>query len=140
MIRRPPRSTRTDTLFPYPTLFRSTSSSISYPGFLGGVDWGSFAIDVDRSLMIVNSNRFAVWTRLIPRQFAEKIGMKAAGDNAKKRDAIGMVAQERQPYAALSIPFLSPLMLPCQAPPPGFPHPIVQIRRPECRERVCQDG
>src|SRR3546814_2598697 len=27
MIRRPPRSTRTDTLFPYTTLFRSTRSS-----------------------------------------------------------------------------------------------------------------
>src|SRR3546814_12566875 len=27
MIRRPPRSTRTDTLFPYPTLFRSESWS-----------------------------------------------------------------------------------------------------------------
>src|SRR3546814_3680830 len=27
MIRRPPRSTRTDTLFPYTTLFRSTSAS-----------------------------------------------------------------------------------------------------------------
>src|SRR3546814_9982382 len=27
MIRRPPRSTRTDTLFPYTTLFRSDSSS-----------------------------------------------------------------------------------------------------------------
>src|SRR3546814_3239896 len=27
MIRRPPRSTRTDTLFPYTTLFRSTSSA-----------------------------------------------------------------------------------------------------------------
>src|SRR3546814_17722325 len=26
MIRRPPRSTRTDTLFPYTTLFRSTSN------------------------------------------------------------------------------------------------------------------
>src|SRR3546814_7786272 len=26
MIRRPPRSTRTDTLFPYPTLFRSIGS------------------------------------------------------------------------------------------------------------------
>src|SRR3546814_1856502 len=25
MVRRPPRSTRTDTLFPYPTLFRSAS-------------------------------------------------------------------------------------------------------------------
>src|SRR3546814_9753100 len=29
MIRRPPRSTRTDTLFPYTTLFRSVSRSLS---------------------------------------------------------------------------------------------------------------
>src|SRR3546814_9487190 len=29
MIRRPPRSTRTDTLFPYTTLFRSSASSAS---------------------------------------------------------------------------------------------------------------
>src|SRR3546814_5260685 len=28
MIRRPPRSTRTDTLFPYTTLFRSTSGRV----------------------------------------------------------------------------------------------------------------
>src|SRR3546814_20508975 len=28
MIRRPPRSTRTDTLFPYTTLFRSTTSKV----------------------------------------------------------------------------------------------------------------
>src|SRR3546814_4864684 len=31
MIRRPPRSTRTDTLFPYTTLFRSIGKSISTP-------------------------------------------------------------------------------------------------------------
>src|SRR3546814_19081874 len=37
MIRRPPRSTRTDTLFPYTTLFRSDS----FPGRLlcGFLDW-----------------------------------------------------------------------------------------------------
>src|SRR3546814_2094398 len=29
MIRRPPRSTRTDTLFPYTTLFRSNNSSMT---------------------------------------------------------------------------------------------------------------
>src|SRR3546814_16934580 len=29
MIRRPPRSTRTDTLFPYTTLFRSTDKGIA---------------------------------------------------------------------------------------------------------------
>src|SRR3546814_16059760 len=28
MIRRPPRSTRTDTLFPYPPLFRSTRAEV----------------------------------------------------------------------------------------------------------------
>src|SRR3546814_3636058 len=31
MIRRPPRSTRTDTLFPYTTLFRSTSTAAGRP-------------------------------------------------------------------------------------------------------------
>src|SRR3546814_18901793 len=32
MIRRPPRSTRTDTLFPYTTLFRSPDANTSYRG------------------------------------------------------------------------------------------------------------
>src|SRR3546814_8385034 len=43
MIRRPPRSTRTDTLFPYTTLFRAlgrgrsrTARGLSVPGWLGG--------------------------------------------------------------------------------------------------------
>src|SRR3546814_246500 len=31
MIRRPPRSTRTDTLFPYTTLFRSYSDHVAFP-------------------------------------------------------------------------------------------------------------
>src|SRR3546814_2630706 len=31
MIRRPPRSTRTDTLFPYTTLFRSPLGSLHWP-------------------------------------------------------------------------------------------------------------
>src|SRR3546814_3488019 len=35
MIRRPPRSTRTDTLFPYTTLFRSTGAGIAATGHGG---------------------------------------------------------------------------------------------------------
>src|SRR3546814_2407997 len=35
MIRRPPRSTRTDTLFPYTTLFRSLRPVIWVPAFAG---------------------------------------------------------------------------------------------------------
>src|SRR3546814_17003041 len=34
MIRRPPRSTRTDTLFPYTTLFRSTKHVFIIPGII----------------------------------------------------------------------------------------------------------
>src|SRR3546814_14935673 len=34
MIRRPPRSTRTDTLFPYTTLFRSNKSAVNRERFL----------------------------------------------------------------------------------------------------------
>src|SRR3546814_12597156 len=40
MIRRPPRSTRTDTLFPYTTLFRSHSWAAPLHG--GPADQGSF--------------------------------------------------------------------------------------------------
>src|SRR3546814_5997160 len=36
MIRRPPRSTRTDTLFPYTTLFRSKIAAIEGIGFFSG--------------------------------------------------------------------------------------------------------
>src|SRR3546814_2513580 len=36
MIRRPPRSTRTDTLFPYTTLFRSPFMVLCGPGNNGG--------------------------------------------------------------------------------------------------------
>src|SRR3546814_14372448 len=35
MIRRPPRSTRTDTLFPYTTLFRSVPAGVPRADFLG---------------------------------------------------------------------------------------------------------
>src|SRR3546814_10042210 len=42
MIRRPPRSTRTDTLFPYTTLFRSHGQHACRPTItaIGDVMWG----------------------------------------------------------------------------------------------------
>src|SRR3546814_10321388 len=65
MIRRPPRSTRTDTLFPYTTLFRS----LDQPVFLGGPvepsrgfvlhsrDWGGQeAVQVGDRWMISSSH------------------------------------------------------------------------------------
>src|SRR3546814_3210115 len=39
MIRRPPRSTRTDTLFPYTTLFRSSIDRAAVPRVVSGPPW-----------------------------------------------------------------------------------------------------
>src|SRR3546814_18507830 len=43
MIRRPPRSTRTDTLFPYTTLFRSLYQGRSYKSYRGMGSVGAMA-------------------------------------------------------------------------------------------------
>src|SRR3546814_6558374 len=52
MIRRPPRSTRTDTLFPYTTLFRSENEDA-----LAQAGWHPFSVDLgfaagDNTVMI----------------------------------------------------------------------------------------
>src|SRR3546814_5858240 len=59
MIRRPPRSTRTDTLFPYTTLFRSTGGEIELEPM------SKFPIVrdlmVDRSRMFRSLERVKAW-------------------------------------------------------------------------------
>src|SRR3546814_18992894 len=45
MIRRPPRSTRTDTLFPYTTLFRSGDGTVTIKGYIDGVEVISYTDD-----------------------------------------------------------------------------------------------
>src|SRR3546814_2824602 len=47
MIRRPPRSTRTDTLFPYTTLFRSPILNVREPHALVGIDFVHAVMLVD---------------------------------------------------------------------------------------------
>src|SRR3546814_11298745 len=47
MIRRPPRSTRTDTLFPYTTLFRS-------PAFQKAIRWKSAVVSLRRHSLFID--------------------------------------------------------------------------------------
>src|SRR3546814_1956121 len=53
MIRRPPRSTRTDTLFPYTTLFRSTIL-VNNAGAAATSPFAKVATDAWRATMAVN--------------------------------------------------------------------------------------
>src|SRR3546814_6298942 len=59
MIRRPPRSTRTDTLFPYTTLFRSAAQSENAkPSGIGGYGNLKFGMSFAESTGLTGLSRF----------------------------------------------------------------------------------
>jgi quinoprotein glucose dehydrogenase len=90
--------------------------SIQDPGYIGGVNWGSATIDTGRQLAFLVSNRIVNYIRLVPRGDPTARGLKPdPGSNLG-----GLVPQQGTPYAAEIKPFLSPLGVPCQAPPHGL--------------------
>lgn len=100
------------------TPFSVGKPSISYPGFLGGVDWGGVSVDTSRDIMIVNSNHVANYGMLITRAQADREGLKPMGQGGSHGP--GAVApQAGTPYGVHYGPFLSPLGAPCNQPPYG---------------------
>jgi quinoprotein glucose dehydrogenase len=93
--------------------------SIVFPGYVGGVDWGSVAVDPVRQLMIVNSSRVANLDKLLPRKLADAAGIRPYG-NGHASNIAGAGAQAGTPYAADVRPFFSPLSVPCNKPPYGM--------------------
>lgn len=87
----------------------STRGTLIWPGYFGGMNWGSATIDEARGLLIVNDARIVHRLTLIPRDEVE--GEAGAHD--------GLAPQVGAPFAALRENFLSPLGVPCQEPPYG---------------------
>lgn len=94
--------------------------SIADPGYIGGVDWGSATVDQGRQMAFILSNRVVNYVRLVPRDHALAKSLKA---NSSGNHGLA-VAQEGTPYAAEISPFLSPIGVPCQAPPHGMVNAI----------------
>jgi quinoprotein glucose dehydrogenase len=94
-------------------------AAIYYPGYMGGSDWGSGAVDPQRQLLVTVSNRFATYGRLIPRHEADEAGLVPLIDGSKSEGA-GPWAQANTPFAAAAVPFMSFLGVPCQQPPYGM--------------------
>src|SRR3546814_15344276 len=71
MIRRPPRSTRTDTLFPYTTLFRSTLPPLKrkIEGWRGGGMGGEVGLDMGLDGLMEMTSTFGGPMRDILRQY-----------------------------------------------------------------------
>lgn len=95
--------------------------SITYPSYLGGINWGGVSVDPKRKLLVANWSRMANYTRLVPRRDADAMGIRAAGVGGDQHvGAVGLpVAQTGTPFAALTAAFLSPLAVPCTEPPFG---------------------
>lgn len=87
----------------------SLKGSIQYPGFAGGMNWGSVALDEVNRILVVNSLHLANHVRLHPR--AEVTDETSRG--------MGGGTQSGTPYFAYTQTFLSPLFVPCQQPPYG---------------------
>ncbi|MCA8897065.1 MAG: pyrroloquinoline quinone-dependent dehydrogenase, partial [Amphiplicatus sp.] len=96
------------------------SPSITYPGYMGGVDWGASSVDPERGILVVASSSMANYTRLFTRAEADAAGAYPMGFGREGREALrGVLSQEGTPYGAQTKPFLSPLKAPCNRPPWG---------------------
>lgn len=88
------------------------------PGSMGGVNWNSVSLDVDRGIMIVNWTQVPDRLELITREEATRRNFQIAPG----LDAGGQTDQPMlgTPYGAYRTQFLSPLGSPCTAPPWGL--------------------
>lgn len=97
----------------------SLQGSLSEPGNIGGVNWGSMAFDPLRHLLIANVNNIVAYARLIPRAQFDQSGHGLSGNRIS-----GEFAPQRQtPYGLFRTFLIWPgpgnLRVPCNQPPWG---------------------
>ncbi|NII55955.1 glucose/quinate/shikimate family membrane-bound PQQ-dependent dehydrogenase [Lutibacter sp. SG786] len=105
------RSLRYDGMFTPP----SEQGSLVFPGNFGVFDWGGISVDPARQLMLLNPSYMAFQSRLIPK---EKLAQMELGPAKSETEGVKMA--KGIPYAIELKAFLSPLGIPCQAPPWGY--------------------
>lgn len=107
------KSMRYEGLFTAP----GTDKSLSFPGSLGGMNWGSIAFDPTHQYMFVNDMRLGLWIQLVA-QTPEDLAIEANGGE-KVNTGMGAVPMKGTPYKVNKDRFWSKLNIPCQKPPYG---------------------
>lgn len=123
------KSMRYDGLYTVP----DTDMSLSFPGSLGGMNWGGLSVDPNAGYIFVNDMRLGLWVEMRPQQPADRAeGPDATPepDEREGRDAVGAGGETPNtgmgavplggtPYSVDKNRFLSQLGIPCQKPPYG---------------------
>ncbi|KAB8308184.1 glucose/quinate/shikimate family membrane-bound PQQ-dependent dehydrogenase [Erwinia endophytica] len=94
-----------------------TDKSLSYPGSLGGMNWGSMSIDPNHNYLFVNDMRLGLWQQMVPAAPAKDGAVNNGGEAVNA--GMGVVPMKGTPYAVNKNRFMSPLGIPCQKPPFG---------------------
>jgi len=106
-------SLRNDGLFTPP----SFQGSISFPGNIGGVNWGGAAWDPVRNVLIADTNRVAAIMKLIPRE--DLLPAYAKRKETESPWGGEFALQRSTPYAMYRDWLVAPNGQPCNAPPWG---------------------
>src|SRR3984957_2021837 len=97
--------------------------NIEYPGYNGGSDWGSVAVDPHRGVIIANYNDMPNYDVLVTRKEADAMGLFPAGDPraaGSASSAEGAGAQTGTPYGILvNAGWQMPTGVLCTRPPYG---------------------
>ena len=107
------RMLRNDGLFTPPSL----QGTISFPGNIGGVTWGSAAWEPGRQLLIANTNRLAAVMKLVPREDLQRAMERSRTTDTSWGGEFGR--QRGTPFAMHREWLVAPNRQPCNAPPWG---------------------
>jgi quinoprotein glucose dehydrogenase len=105
-------ASRVEGIFTPPSL----KGTVVFPGNVGGVNWGSAALEPSRNLLVMNLNHLATWVKLIPRAdlaevYRTREQNRMSGEFARQTGA---------PFGMYRETLLSPRhRLPCNPPPWG---------------------
>src|SRR3546814_19119620 len=134
MNRRPPISTRTDTLFPYPALFRSRSENIRRLGEVAKLMSDAGLIVITAFISPFRAEREMVREMLPEGEFLE-IFIDTPLEEAERRDVKGLYKKARagqlKNFTGIDSPYEAPEN-------PEIRIDTTEIGRASCRERVCQ--
>ncbi|MGG5823588.1 glucose/quinate/shikimate family membrane-bound PQQ-dependent dehydrogenase [Falsiroseomonas sp. HW251] len=95
----------------------SLQGSIVYPGNFGVFNWGGVAVDPQRQVAFTTPAYLAFVSRLVPRANDHDLYVN---DTPPEGALPALNENFGAPYAVELKPFLSPIALPCQAPPWGY--------------------